>query len=125
MCCLIADPLRFLVPTSEGLSSPGILYGVKRPCSLACLTKWILLSIWRVLLVSLLLFIMQMALLESVKRAIVTGESGWRCRKLLNTCFVCSAAVRAKAQALYSASALDRAIGVGTNEAESTSDPNT
>ena len=60
-----------------------------------------------------------------MKRAIVIGESGCRWEKLLNNCFVCSAAVRAKAQALYSASALDRAIGLGTNDAESTSDPKT
>ena len=58
-----------------------------------------------------------------MKRAMVTGESGCLCMKQLYTYLVWRAAVKPKAAALYSASALDIAMGLGTKEAESTSDP--
>ena len=119
----MTGPARFLVPTSDGLISPGILTAKNIPCSLACLTKWILLSICLVCLVSRSLLIIAMALLESTKVAMLIGVSGcWRLREL-NTCLENMLAVIAKAQALYSASALDSATGFGTNEAASTSEP--
>ena len=121
----MVEPARLLVPTSEGLISPGILIGKNSPCLRAWRTKCTRRWMCRVLLVSRSLLIIAIALLESTKTAIVTGESGFLDLKVLNTCFENILAMMAKEQALYSASALDRATGFGTKDEASTRDPYT
>ena len=87
--------------------------------------KCTLLSICLVYFESFSLFIIAIALVESTKVRKVCGASGCLPNKLLKTCLRWMVAVIAKAAALYSASALDKAIGTGTKDAPSTKLPNT
>ena len=114
---LTGTPPKFLVPMSDGFSGPGIFQGWIVPSILACLTKWTLLCMCLVFFESFLFFYMAMALEESTKSAIVKGESACKLWNLLNTWITCIPMMVANAQALYSAWALDMAIGVGTNKA--------
>ena len=122
-CFWISEPGKFFVPASAGLLSPGILNTWNIPCILACFTKCTLLSMCREYFVTWSHSIMAIALLESVNKANVSRVSKcFPCRKF-HTCFTCMASVIAYAHALYSASALECAIGIGTNVVEVTKDP--
>ena len=116
-------PVRFLVPMSVGFSVPGIFHGWMVPSILACHTKCTRLCMCLVCLESFSFFIIAIALVESTNRAIEIGESAWTLWNLLKTCTTCSPMIVAKAHALYSACALDMAIGFGTNDAPSAREP--
>ena len=68
-------PVRFLVPTSDGFSVPGIFHGWIVPSICACHTKFTRLCMCLVCLESFSFFIMAIALEESTNIAIVIGES--------------------------------------------------
>ena len=61
------EPVKDFVPKSAGFISPGILTGMNSPWARACLTKWTCCAMCLVYLEFFSLFIIAIALLESMK----------------------------------------------------------
>ena len=117
------SPVRFLVPVSDGLSSPSILFGTNDLESMLSLTKCTRLWMCLVRFVSFRLLPIAIALSESQKTGILRGVSAWLPYSSWTSCLLFATAWKECASALYSASAKDRATGVGTKLAAFTIPP--